>query len=474
MTEEDISAGPALAPAGADHRSSKKIVSVVLTADNHLGSTAFGQQVRKREERQQRLRRAFQQATDFAIGQGVDLFIQAGDLFDNATPHERDRSFVAARLAQLRQAGIRAFALGGVHDTPSEARSLLDAASVDPDGPDGAHAPQMSYARLGALHYFAPLPGSFELEPVMFKVRAVHVGICGLGVLAGQEGDPLAGVRVPLEIERADISLLILHAPLEGLSTGSSLLETRAQVSRGSIEQQTYFRYILAGYHHHYHHFRSGQSDVIVAGATQHIDFSNKESSEAGTTESAGLHRPGFVFLGLAPDGIRWCEHIPVDAPPLQQLVISTAELWPEEKPDADGSLGASAPTDAILERLRPLCDEEAMVQMRLVGQLSRGQYHQLDLNRIRRYGEEHCFALAIDDSDLTILPVDLPLTKGEVVATEGGGNWPYNERLSPRDELLTLAEVWLAAANDEREQKALRATKEELLAAMEEIKTKR
>src|SRR5690242_13002972 len=131
------------------------IVTVVFTADNHLGYTAFGQQPRKREERQQRLRHAFQQATDFAIVQGVDLFIQAGDLFDTTAPGERDRSFVAAKLAQLKQAGVRAFALGGVHDTPSESQPLLREANP---------APLLSYARLGALHYFPPLQKLDEQE----------------------------------------------------------------------------------------------------------------------------------------------------------------------------------------------------------------------------------------------------------------------------------------------------------------------
>src|SRR5712692_2291455 len=198
------------------------IVTVVFTADNHLGYTAFGQPPRKREERQQRLRHSFQQATDFAVGQGVDLFIQAGDLFDTTAPDERDRSFVAERLAQLRQAGIRTFALGGVHDTPADTYSLLG---------EVAPAPQISYARLGALHYFAPNPvgeesrqdgtsavASSELEPVMIDVRGMLVGICGLGVLAGQEGNPLMHLRVQSDIERAVISILILHAPLEGLT----------------------------------------------------------------------------------------------------------------------------------------------------------------------------------------------------------------------------------------------------------------
>jgi hypothetical protein len=41
-------------------------------------------------------------------------------------------------------------------------------------------------------------------------------------------------------------------------------------------------------------------------------------------------------------------------------------------------------------------------------------------------------------------------------------------ERFSPREELVALADEWIAATNDEQEKKALRATKEELLAALD------
>src|SRR5437660_4410359 len=209
---------------------SRDVITVVLTADNHLGYAAFGQHARKREERQQRLRRAFQQAADFAIMQGVYLFIQAGDLFDTPTPDERDRTFVAERLAQLKQAGVRSFALGGGRDTPVAAHSSPD---------EAAPAPQISYARLGALHYLPPARTSEEIEPVMLTIRGMVVGICGLGVLVGQEGDPLARLQVQSEIERASIPILLLYAPIEGLTAGSSLLDVRAQVSRASIKEQS-------------------------------------------------------------------------------------------------------------------------------------------------------------------------------------------------------------------------------------------
>ncbi|QBD80341.1 hypothetical protein EPA93_31970 [Ktedonosporobacter rubrisoli] len=413
----------------------EEVVSIVLTSDNHLGYTAFRQHPRKREELLRRLRRAFQQATDFAIEHKVDLFIQAGDLFDTTTPDERDRSFVATRLAQLKQAGVRAFALGGVHDTPGEAQSLLGEAVL---------APQISYARLDALHYFPPAPEE-ELEPVLLDVRDTKLGICALGVLVGQEGDPLAHLQVKESLKDAAIPLLLLHAPIEGLANGSSLLDTRAMVSQESIAGQTLFRYILAGYHHSHYQLHLGQVDVVVAGATQHLDFSTPD------------HAPGFVYLGLAADGIQWCKHIPVDTLLLQRLTINTKELWSD-----DSAAAQQLPTEIILEQLRPLCNADTLLQLRLEGELTRGQYHQLDLNQIRRYGEEHCFALAIDDSVLSLLP------EQEAVSAETG------ERFSPREELIALADEWIADAPDEQEKKALQITKEELLRAMDDMKGKR
>jgi DNA repair exonuclease SbcCD nuclease subunit len=422
MAEQHVEKAQKPADVPAKHRDG--VITVVLTADNHLGTP--GQHPRKREERQQNLRRAFQQATDFAVVQGVDLFIQAGDLFDSSTPDERDRSFVAARLAQLKQAGVRTFALGGVHDTPQRQSGAR------------THAPQMSYASLGALHYFPPLQPEEkrELEPVVLDIEGIRVGLCGLGVLAGQEGDPLAQLQVASEIERAVISILLLHAPIEGFSIGSSLLDTRAQVSRASIARQTTFRHILAGYHHGHSRSRIGQTDLIIAGATQHIDF---------TTD----HAPGFVFLGIAADGLRWCNHISVDTQRLERLSINTGELWPQGATVPD-------PTEAILEQLRPLCAPESMVQVCLNGELTRRQYHQLDLNRIRHYGEEHCFALAIDDSALLLLP------EQESSSAEN------MERFSPREEIIALTREWVAASADEQEKKALQIARDELLLALE------
>ncbi|HEX4716029.1 MAG TPA: hypothetical protein VH164_13985, partial [Ktedonobacteraceae bacterium] len=90
---------------------------------------------------------------------------------------------------------------------------------------------------------------------------------------------------------------------------------------------------------------------------------------------------------------------------------------------------------------------------------LTRQQYHQLDLQAIRRFGEEECFALSIEDSTLTFL------TEQHAISAE------TDERFSPREELIALADEWIVEAQDEQERKALLMTKEELLAALDGVR---
>jgi hypothetical protein len=318
----------------------------------------------------------------------------------------------------------------------------------------------------------------------MLDIRGVQVALCGLGVAAGQQGDPLAQCDIDPELERAAIPLLLLHAPIEGIADGTSALDTQAQVSHSTIASQSAFRFILCGYHHALTRLSIGRTEVVVAGATQHVHFNDPDGE------------PGFVFMGLAPDGVRWCRHIATDSVQLRRLVIAVADLWPAEAPvetqssastldvtapaapDADVSEAApdttvsdgvpddtaTDPTARVLEQLRPLCTEDAMVQVRFVGELTRQRYHQLDLNRLRRYGEEHAFALAIDDSAITFLPDAEAPSRAQATTFSAADR---EERLSPRDELIRLADEWIAAAEDEQEQQALVATKEELLAAL-------
>jgi hypothetical protein len=47
-------------------------------------------------------------------------------------------------------------------------------------------------------------------------------------------------------------------------------------------------------------------------------------------------------------------------------------------------------------------------------------------------------------------------------------------ERFSPREELIALVDEWIADAFDEQEKKALQATRDELLLALDDPKGRR
>ncbi len=171
----------------------------------------------------------------------------------------------------------------------------------------------------------------------------------------------------------------------------------------------------------------------------------------------------------------------------MRRLLISVQDLWLNEM-----AMEQTSPTEAILAQLGPFCsapirpandasastfgqagraeNEQTMVQLRLVGKLTRHQYHQLDLNCIRRYGEQHCFSLAIDDSDLEIVSVVAADISGSKAQTQESSH--QIERLSPREELVALVDEWIAESLDEQEKHALCATKEDLLVAFDQIKS--
>lgn len=442
-------------------------VKIVLTANNHLGRDIAGQ--RRREERLQRLRDAFQQATSFAVAQGADLFIQAGDLFDTTTPCEQDRTFVASCLARLKQAGITVVALGGTHDTPvpisdelytPSTTSTVSTTSLPP-------APQRGYAQLDALHYFSPLSDE-ENEPLFLDIHGIRIGIVGIGWTnqssstrehATQENNPFARVRS--DVERATLPLLILHTPVEGITTAFPRTmgrDTFSEVKRDTIAQQSAFRVILDGYAHSYNRASIGSTEVISAGSTQ-SDMGEYTHHEA----------PGFVYLGLTPDGVRWCNHIPVDALLARQLTISLNTLWSGTPSEASSDTlpKTKNPTDLILEQLEPLCNPETMLRLRLEGAVIRSQYHLLDLNKIRQYGTQHCFSLAIDDSAVTLLP-----DHQEQHEQQQSTNIPsqeHGERFSLRDEIVALADRWIADA-EQQERKVLSYVKEDVLAAIDNV----
>ncbi len=250
-------------------------VRAVVTADNHLNRYHAKMPVQRLEERRRRLRRAFRHAVDHAIDLRADFFLQCGDLFDNVDPRNAERSFVAGCLADLREAGVLALAVGGNHDSPRQ--------STDQGGFLAADL----YARLGGLRLFGE---SDRVEYDVFERQGLRIAIGGVcwNAAAMYGDDPLAGLEFPDPAEgRPDWKLLLMHASLEGHTFPGAFEPVVKRETIAGLDAD----YLLVGHVHARTHFRVGGTHVLVPGATERMYFGEF------------AHDPGFVVLDLDAAG---------------------------------------------------------------------------------------------------------------------------------------------------------------------------
>lgn len=451
------------------------VVRIVVTADNHLSAYTPKLAPQRLSERRLRLRRAFSQVVDDAIARQAHLFIQAGDLFDSTDPRNLEREFVAAQLARLRDAGIRAFAVSGNHDTPRQRTE------------HGGYSPQGIYAQLGGLHYFAD---SHRIQPVTAKIDGMRVALAGLSNNPGAApgGDPLDGVEAhdPEDaLARADVGILVLHAAIEGHGFPG---EAESIVRRASLERLTGFQVVLAGHVHAYAKFRVADKSVVVCGATERMEFGEPESA------------PGFVYLEVDANGLRHAEHVWIPPQPRHVLTVRTAELWPprtlsaqtDPTPDSETQPGADTlaefatpttdagvadsssdivelqappsehtplePLERIRERLEPFCMPDAMVRLRLEGPVTREQYRELDLRQLWIYGQRSAFFFEVDESGLFL-------------TAQGGREQIVSAgRVAPHEILEQLAREWLERATSPEERTLVALTRERVLTRYAEM----
>jgi len=102
---------------------------ILVSADTHLGSPIRSIALRNRElgERLKQLSRdTFVDIINLAITEQVDALVLAGDIFDNAYPDIRTRTFLMNQLSRLAEAGIQTMLIRGNHDALLNHQDLGD------------------------------------------------------------------------------------------------------------------------------------------------------------------------------------------------------------------------------------------------------------------------------------------------------------------------------------------------------------
>jgi DNA repair exonuclease SbcCD nuclease subunit len=393
------------------------LIRVVVTADNHLAPRLSRLPAARAAARRERLRQAFAATVNAAIERKADLFVEAGDLFDVPDPINQDREFVAGELLRLRRAGIMVCAVSGNHDMPRQSVEY------------GGTAPLGVYGALNALHYF---PRATAMRPFLFERNGLKMAIAGVSNDPGrrQGEDPLADVALedPTRImAQADVGLLIVHAALTDGNPHDLLLLSEAEciIRPESLARMHAkgFQVVVTGHIHRYQRRTIGGMETIVCGPSERMDFGDPPDAA------------GYAWLAIGAGGLRHDEHVRFTAQPRHTLVLETSEIWPQ----GDHGEGNDAANRFIIERLKPLCTPEALVRLRLQGDVTREQYRELDLRQIFNWGQEHCFAFELSEHGLRWL--DTLRLDGDVAIMRG-------ERVAPRQMLTAVVEEQLAQAS--------------------------
>jgi DNA repair protein SbcD/Mre11 len=422
-------------------------VRIIVTADNHLSASMPKLSPTRLTERRKRLGLAFKQAVNAAIERNVDLFIQAGDLFDSIDPRNKERDFVAEQLQRLQTAGVRPFGISGNHDTPRQRTE------------QGGLAPQSIYASLGGMHFF---DSSDFVQPVLVEAGGMQVAIAGLSyhphVPPG--GDPLDQVHIndPEGIlAHADQGILVLHSAIEGHAFPGPM-EIFAR--RDSLLKLEGFQLILAGHIHTYNHFSVGDKDVVMCGATELMEFGQHDDED----------KVGFVYLELTRNGLQHAEHIPIQPQPRHSVSLKTTELWlrnvaneklldkREETILPPQEISEFSVTETIWQKLEPYCTEDTMVRLILEGPLTREQYHELDLRTLWLQGQQRAFFFEIDENHL-FLTNDLLQE-----------NIERGDRIAPREMLEAVIMEWMEQTEAPAERLLLSKTRQRVLDRYDEI----
>ena len=230
---------------------------------------------------------AFDELVEFALSNGVDLVLLAGDAYKGRDPSQTHQRELARRLLRLSNAGIPTFLLPGNHDLPAAASR--------------AHAVEIfSTLAVPNVHvgarpncYLVPTPaGPLQVLAVPWPSRGA--------MLARDESRGLTIEEIRQELERRmtaviaqqartvdpDVpAILAGHVTVNGATTGTerSMMLGNDHVLNVSAVQQPQLEYVALGHIHKHQVLRQpGENGPAVAysGSLQRVDFSEEDDDK--------------------------------------------------------------------------------------------------------------------------------------------------------------------------------------------------
>ena len=236
------------------------MIRIVHTADVHLGArhADLGDLAAAQRERQFT---AFKATIDLAIGERVDLFLVAGDLFDSNVQPRRSVERVAAELERLAEARIRSVLIPGTHD-------VYDRASI---------------YRAYDLASMAGSTPNDDFVTILTPTRPyVHLAACDV-VVFGPVFATKKAPRSPLDgldtsiIAEATYRIGMIHGALSipGKTEHDDVVITTDEIAASGLD------YLALGHWHSAQQARAGTVTYAYAGAPEPIALDQDRAGKA-------------------------------------------------------------------------------------------------------------------------------------------------------------------------------------------------
>lgn len=290
-------------------------VRILHLADVHLGALLanFGSYA---EIRRQEQAAAFRRAIDVALAERVHAVLIAGDLFDTYRPALAEVNLARRELGRLREAGIRAFAVPGTHDSLGYSACVYRTETLP-------------------IHLFTQ--PSFS-DSATLEVEGVPVTIHGIAFDAARTRDAWGGLT---RSASGGIQIALVHAACRFNPDWSIRAEDLPfgpdDLARLEMD------YVALGHYHNVHVFRQGER---VLGAY------------SGSIESLDWTEPGDRHVLV----VEW--ESPGEPPQLRPVTVQTRVV------DAR-SVDLSGLTDPreMAAAVAALCPPEVLWRITLVGE---------------------------------------------------------------------------------------------------------
>lgn len=355
------------------------MITAIVTSDNHLGAYYARFRPERLAQRRRRLQEAFARVVDAAIERQVDLFLQAGDLFDRPDPRNAERHFVASQFKRMREAGIPVFAIAGNHDSP---RSF---------GYDGGILPQEEMHVLDAVHLFR---ATDAFEPQVLTIRGQRVAIRGLSSDFNRADESCPLETVPIQERQGDIDLILLHYSVEGWGQPFAHEPCLSLANLQKLNTDA----ICVGHLHTRRETRLPNDTILLnPGATEHINFGEEKLP------------CGFWVLHCEPGHVE-TEYVELPVQPMQTL-----ELDVTDTPEAQQEGEEDPLMQVLLARLLSVANSEQLLRVHVSGRLPRKRFQNLDLPRLLALGNETNFHCQLETDRLLMFDplAELPIGFG-------------------------------------------------------------